>query len=264
MTAKEGSVTFRGHHTWYRIVGDREAQGRLPLLCLHGGPGCPHDYLEPLEAIAATGRRVIFYDQLGCGNSDQPHDPLMWTVPLFVEELGAIRRAIGLDRTHLLGQSWGGMLAMEYAVTQPIGLAGLILADSSPSMPRWIAEIDRLRAELPSEVQATLRHHEAAGSTEDPAYQEGMMVFYQRHVCRLDPWPDALNRSFEKLMRNPEVYSTMWGASEFHVTGTLKDWDLENRLGEIRVPTLILAGRHDEATPALAETMIGAFPAPRW
>ena len=264
MPTNEGSVSFRGYNTWYRIVGDRESPGKLPLLCLHGGPGFPHDYLEPLEAIAATGRRVIFYDQLGCGNSDQPHDPSMWTVPLFVEELGLIRRALGLEHVYLLGQSWGGMLAMEYALTQPAGLTSLILADSLASLPQWITEINRLRAELPSDVQATLLKHEAAGTTDDPAYQEGMMVFYRRHICRLDPWPDPLNQALEKFMQNPEVYSTMWGASEFHVTGTLKDWDITNRLGEIRAPTLVIGGRYDEATPAMTEALHRGIAGSEW
>ena len=255
MPTKEGRVSFRGYSVWYRIVGDREAPGKLPLLCLHGGPGATHDYLEPLEAIAATGRRVIFYDQLGNGNSDHPSDPSMWTVALFVEELGVIRRALGLERVHILGQSWGGMLAMEHALTQPAGLTSLILADSLASMPQWIAEINRLRAELPSEVQATLLQHEVAGTTNDPAYLEGMMVFYRRHICRLDPWPDCLNRTLERVLQSPEVYGTMWGASEFHVTGNLKDWDISNRLGEIRVPTLVVGGRYDEATPALTEAL---------
>jgi proline-specific peptidase len=113
MPATEGFVPFRGYQTWYRVVGDRDEPGKFPLLTLHGGPGAAHDYLEPLEAMAATGRRVIFYDQLGCGKSGKPHDPSMWTVPLFVEEIAAIRQALGLARIHLLGQSWGGMLAME-------------------------------------------------------------------------------------------------------------------------------------------------------
>ena len=130
VSSREGLIEFRGHNVWYRIAGDSEGPGKLPLLCLHGGPGAPHDYLEPLEEMAAEGRRVIFYDQLGCGNSDQPHDPSMWTVDLFVEEVGVVRRALGLERVHILGQSWGGMLAMEYALTQPEGLASLIVADS--------------------------------------------------------------------------------------------------------------------------------------
>jgi len=261
---KEGFVSFRGCNVWYRIIGDRESPGKLPLLCLHGGPGGTHDYLEPLEEMAATGRRVIFYDQLGAGNSDHPHNPSLWTVPLFVEELGVMRQALGLERVHILGQSWGGMLGMEYALTQPSGLASLIVADSPASMPQWVAEANRLRAELPTDIQETLLKHEAAGATDDPAYQEAMLVYYRRHVCRLDPWPDCLNRTFEKLLKDPEVYNTMNGPSEFHVIGLLKDWDIVDRLGEIHVPTLVISGRYDEATPVIAETVQRGIPGSEW
>ena len=136
---KEGFIPFRGYNTWYRMVGDQDAAGKLPLLCLHGGPGATHDYLEPLEAMTTSGRRVILYDQLGAGNSDHPHDPSMWTVALFVEELSGIRRALGLENVHILGQSWGGMLAMEYALTQPAGLASVTIADSPASMLQWVS-----------------------------------------------------------------------------------------------------------------------------
>lgn len=263
-STKEGIVSFRGYNVWYRVVGDREASGKLPLLCLHGGPGGTHDYLETLETMSTTGRRVIFYDQLGAGNSDHPHNPSMWTVELFLEELKVIRRELDLDRLHLLGQSWGGMLGMEYALTQPSGLASLILADSPASIPQWVAEGNRLRAALPPEVQQTLLKHEAAGTTDSTEYQEAMLVFYRRHVCRLDPWPDCLNRTFEKLTQNPEVYNTMNGPSEFHVIGTLKNWNITNRLGEIRVPTLVIGGRYDEATPTITETVHRGIPGSQW
>ena len=249
----EGFVSFRGYRVWYRIVGTRNEPGKLPLLCLHGGPGATHEYLRPLERMGSTGRRIILYDQLGCGNSDHPHNPEMWTVQLFLEELAAIRRTLALDQIHLLGQSWGGMLAMEYALTKPNGLLSLTISNSPASMPQWVAEANRLRAELPADVQQTLLKHEAAGTTEDPAYQEAMMVFYRKHVCRVDPWPDYVSRTFEKLAQNPEVYFTMNGPSEFHVIGTLKNWDITNRLGEIHVPTLVIGGRFDEATPAITE-----------
>ncbi len=261
---KEGYIPFRDYKVWYRIVGEAETQAKLPLLCLHGGPGAPHDYLEPLEAMATGGRRVIFYDQLGCGNSDHPHNPSLWTVPLFVEELGAVRRSLGLDRVHLLGQSWGGMLAMEYALTRPEGIASLILADSPASMPQWAAEANRLRGELPSDVRQVLSKHEESGTTDDAAYQEAMMVFYRRHVCRLDPWPECLERAFGKLMQDPEVYTTMIGPSEFYITGTLKDWSVVQRLGEIKTPALLLSGRYDEATPAIVETVHRGIQGSEW
>lgn len=259
----EGHVSFRGYKVWYRIAG-LDQPGKLPLLCLHGGPGASHDYLEPLEELARTGRRVIFYDQLGGGNSDQPHDPALWTVPLFLEELAVVRQALGLDRLHILGQSWGGMLAMEYALTQPAGLVSLVIANSPASVPQWLAEANRLRRELPADVQEVLQKHEQAGTTNSPEYQEATLVFYRRHLCRLDPWPECLQRSFAKLMKNPEVYQTMWGPSEFHATGLLKSWDISHRLGEIRLPTLVISGRFDEATPAIAEAVHKGIPGSRW
>jgi L-proline amide hydrolase len=260
MATTEGTIPFRGYNTWYQIVGDGEEPGNLPLLALHGGPGVPHDYLESMAALADTGRRVIFYDQLGCGNSDHPHNPSLWTVDLFVAEVAAVRAALGLERVHLLGQSWGGMLAMEYALTQPAGLASLLIESSPASMRQWVAEANKLREALPAEIQVTLLRHEEAGTTADPAYEEAMGVFYARHVCRLDPMPDYVARSFAKLVADPEVYHTMNGPSEFHVVGTLRDWDITARLGEIRVPTLVLSGRHDEATPAIAATVREGIP----
>ncbi len=255
IAAKEGFVSFRGFKVWYRIVGGPELSGKFPLLCLHGGPGATHDYLEPLEAIAATGRRVIFYDQLGSGNSDHPHNPAMWNVELFLEELEIVRNALGLERLQILGQSWGGMLAMEYSLKKPKGLASLVLADTLASVHQWVSETNRLRSQLSPDVQRVLSEHEETGTTDDPAYEEAMMVFYRRHVCRLNPWPDCLNRTFKKMTMDPEVYHTMFGPSEFHVTGSLRDWDIVDRLGEIEAPALVLSGLYDEATPVITETV---------
>jgi L-proline amide hydrolase len=262
----EGFVPFRGFRTWYRVVGDlaQPEPAKLPLLVLHGGPGASHDYLRPLGKLADTGRPIIFYDQLGCGNSDQPNDPSLWRVKLFLEELDTVRQELGLGHIHLLGQSWGGMLAMEYALTRPVGLASLILASSPASIPQWIAEANRLRKELPQEVEQRLRHHEEAGTTDEVAYEEAMQVFYQRHVCRLDPQPEPWTRTLAKLMANPEVYHTMWGPSEFHATGTLKEWDIRDRLGEIELPTLVTSGRHDEATLHIAETVHRGIAGSEW
>ena len=253
MPIKKGFVSFHDYKTWYRIVGNREEPGRLPILCLHGGPGASWDYLEPLEAIAKTGRRVIFYDQLGGGNSDEPHNPAMYTIDLYVEEIETVRQALGLERVHILGQSWGGMLAMEYALTQPLGLASLILADTTASMPQWISETSHLVAKLPPDVQKTLREHEEASTTDSPEYKEAYRVFSLRHICRIDPRPECVTRMATKP--GDEVYKTMWGLSETKVTGTLKDWNIVSRLYEINVPTLVVGGRYDEATPALTETI---------
>jgi proline-specific peptidase len=265
-TVVEGTFEFRGYPVWFRVVGSTASTTKPPLLCLHGGPGAASDYLEPFGDLAVTGRQVVFYDQLGCGNSgiESVHDPGMWTTELFAEEVGALREALGLDRVHLLGQSWGGMLAMQYALTQPTGLLSLIIESSPASMPQWVREANRLRSMLPVETEETLRHHEASESTDDPAYQEAMMVYYRRHLCRLDPWPDYVQRTFDKLQANSEVYNVMNGPSEFHVTGALREWDITSRLPEIALPALVMSGRHDEATPEIAETIHTGIDGSEW
>jgi proline-specific peptidase len=249
----EGVIPFRGFRTWYRIVGDGEEPGRLPVLMLHGGPGASSEYLEPLEALAATGRRVIFYDQLGGGKSDRPHDPAAWTVKLFLEQLRTVRQALGLSRIHLFGHSWGGMLALEHGLTGAGGLASLVIANAVASMPVWRSELQRLRQQLPPGCREVLLKHESAGTLGDLEYLGATLVFYKRHVCRLDPWPRCLNRTFAQVASNPEVYQTLYGPNDLLVTGRLHDWSVSERLGELRMPTLVLSGRHDEATPAAVE-----------
>ena len=249
--AKEGYIPFAGHQTWYRIVGSADAPGKLPLLCLHGGPGATWHHMQPYTELA-EGRRVICYDQLGCGNSavSEPHDPAMWTTELYLDEITAVRAALGLDECHIIGHSWGGMLGMVYAITRPAGLASLVVESSPASVPFWLSELARLRAELPAEVEQTLRRHEAAGTTDSEEYQSTMMAFYDRHVCRVRPWPDWVQQTFDSLEANPEVYHTMNGPSEFHVIGPLKDFDITAGLGAITAPALLFCGEFDEVTPA--------------
>jgi len=251
LPVKEGYVPFAGHRTWYRIAGDAEAPGKAPLLCLHGGPGATWHHMEPYADLA-EGRRVVCYDQLGCGNSaiSEPHDPSMWTLELYLREITAVREALGLGECHIIGHSWGGMLGMAYAITRPAGLVSLVVESSPASVPFWLTELDGLRAELPADVEQTLRRHEAAGTTDSEEYQATMMAFYDRHVCRVRPWPDWLQRTFDGLEANPEVYFTMNGPSEFHVVGPLKDFDITADLGSVDVPTLLFCGEFDEVTPA--------------
>ncbi len=245
---RAGFVPVRGGHAWYRINGQRHfARGRTPLLAIHGGPGFSHHYMLALADLAAD-RPVIFYDQLDSGNSERPGDPANWTVARFVSEVDDMRSALGLDRVLVLGSSWGGTVAAEYAITQPAGLAGLVLASPLISTPRWIADNTAYRQALPAEVRKTLDDHEAAGTTDSQAYQDAVMVFYMRHLCRLDPWPAEVNRAFE--LANFDLYVTMWGNTEFNATGTLADYDASSRLGKIRAPTLFTCGQYDEATPA--------------
>ena len=265
--AREGYAMVDGLRTWYAIVGDEVAErasNKAPLLLLHGGPGACHDYLESLASLTATGRRVIFYDQQGCGNSDQPDDPGRWTVDFYVRELDTVRRHLGLERCHILGQSWGGMLLMEYLVTRPAGVVSATIASSPASMPMWMSETARQRAALPAEVRETLDRHEAAGSWDDPEYEAAVAVFYARHLCRVVPNPEFVSRSFAKLARNPQVYRTMNGPTEFHVVGTLKDWNILDRLGKIEEPVLVTSGRHDEASPVQMLEITRRLPHAEW
>ena len=262
MREQEGFVTVFGEYrVWYRMVGGGASREQVPLLALHGGPGIPHDYIENLADLASDMRRVIFYDQLGCGRSDQPDDTSLWRVERFVEELGIVRRELDLERIHLLGQSWGGMLAIEYMLTQPEGVVSLILASTLSSMPLWVEEANRLRSELPPDIQATLLRHEEAGTTDSPEYQQAMMAFYERHVIRVVPMPPQVKRAMDQA---GTVYYTMNGPSEFHVTGVTKDWDRTNRLSEIHVPTLITSGRYDESTPRINEILHRGIAGSEW
>jgi L-proline amide hydrolase len=262
----EGTVDFRGRRTWYRITGDPDAPG-IPLVVLHGGPGCTHDYLLRLAALADTGRAVVHYDQVGNGRSTHlPDAPAeFWTPRLFLAELDNLLTELGIaERYAVLGQSWGGMLAAEHAVLRPAGLRGLIIADSPASMRLWSAAADRLRAELPPEVEDTLRRHEAAGSTNSAEYTDAMRVFYERHVCRVVPMPAEVSASFAAIDADPTVYHTMNGPSEFHVVGSLRDWSIVDRVGRVAVPTLLISGRYDEATPETVQPFHDGIPDVRW
>jgi len=253
------------HETWYRLVGDLDA-GPTPVVICHGGPGAAHDYTEPIADLARLGRGCVLYDQLGCGRSthlpDSPAD--FWTVQLFKDELADLTRHLGIaGRYAVVGQSWGGMLAMEHALDHPAGLRAIVVADSPASMRLWVAEANRLRADLPPDVQATLTRHEEAGTTDSPEYEAAVRVYYDRHLCRV-PWPDCLERTFAQIAQDPTVYHTMNGPSEFHCIGSLKSWDITHRLSEISTPTLLASGRHDEATPTIVEQIHSRIPEARW
>jgi len=234
--SRQGTLDFGSWETWFRVTGDLDATlaaGRAPLVVLHGGPGVPHDYTLRIAGIAGQGRAVIHYDQLGCGRSthlpDQGAD--FWTVSLFLDELDNLLDGLGIASSYaLLGQSWGGMLAAEHAIRRPAGLRSLVIANSPASMELWLAEANRLREELPAQVQAALLQHEKAGSTDSPDYLAAMKVFYDRHVCRVVPNPPEVVASFAGLEQDPTVYHTMNGPSEFHVVGTLKSWSVIDRL----------------------------------
>jgi L-proline amide hydrolase len=185
-------------------------------------------------------------------------------VQLFKDELVDLTRHLGIaERYAVVGQSWGGMLAMEHAIDHPEGLRAIVVADSPASIPLWVAEANRLRADLPPDVQATLTEHEEAGTTDSPEYVEAVRVYYDRHLCRV-PWPDYVERSFAQMDEDPTVYHTMNGPSEFHCIGSLKTWDITDRLHEISAPTLLVSGRYDEATPHIVEQIESRIPGAQW
>jgi proline-specific peptidase len=243
LAVREGFIPFHGYRTWYRVVGDHATPDQLPLLLVHGGPGIPSDCLEPLAALAGTGRPVVFYDQLGCGKSDRPDDATLWGFDLFLDELAAVRQALGLDGVHLLGFSFGGALALEYALTKPAGLASLVLHSTFASSQAAVAREQRAYDQLPVDVAATLRRHEEAGTIDDPTYRAARQVFDLRFVCRIDRWPDFLQRAIANA--NFAIGAVMEDRDDRHAPGGYKNWDVTAHLGEIDVPTLVVGGRHD-------------------
>jgi L-proline amide hydrolase len=257
MESTEGHVEGPFGRTWFKITGQLDS-GKAPLVVLHGGPGCTHDYVDGFKELAATGRAVIHYDQLGNGRSTHLRDKGadFWTVSLFLDELDRLLNHLGIvGRYDVVGQSWGGMLAAEHAVLQPPGLRRLVIADSPASMKTWVAEANRLRRDL---------LHEEAGTIDSAEYQTAAGVFYEKHVCRIVPMPPEVARTFAAIAEDPTVYHTMNGPTEFHVVGSLKGWTIESRLHAIIAPTLLISGRFDEATPLCVQPFADHIPDVRW
>jgi proline-specific peptidase len=254
---EEGFVEVAGGRVWYESVGS----GPRTLLLLHGGPGGNSEDLRPLMELAAADFRVVRYDQLGSWRSDKPEDPALWQVPRFVTEVERVRQALDLGQTHLLGQSWGAILALEYALHHQEHLCSLTLASGAASVVEYVAGMNAWRAELPVETQETLGRYEATKEYDHPDYLAAMGVLYRRHLCGVWPPPEAFTTA-TKHMAMP-VYETMWGPNEFTCTGSLLAWDRSDRLGEILVPTLITVGEFDEVHPSCAKTMHQGIPGSR-
>jgi L-proline amide hydrolase len=264
----EGTMEWDGMQTWYRVVGDPDQAGtQAPVVICHGGPGATHDYLTSITDLAHSGRTCVLYDQFGNGRSGHRRDAPVefWTVELFLRELDELLVHLGIaDGYHLLGQSWGGMLAMEHALQHPSGLRSIVVADAPASTKLWVQEAERLMAELPAEVLAVLERSHRDGTTDSIEYQQASAVYYQRHLCRLDPPPEEVLRTFAARENDPTVYAAMAGSSEFNPTGTLRDWDITDRLDKIAVPTLVVSGRYDEATPTVVEPIVRGIPGAEW
>ena len=238
----EGYVEVPGGRVWYEVVGDGPG---TPVVVLHGGPGAPSYYMSSLARLG-TDRPVVFYDQLGAGRSDMPSDTTLWRIERFVAELDSVRAHLGLGEIHLLGHSWGTMLATDYVLGGAKGVKSLVLASPALSAELWQRDADELIATLPDSVREAIRANEAAGTFDDPAYQAAVMEFYHRFVTLR--WGPEVDSTFAHF--GAEVYGYMWGPSEFTATGTLRNYDRTDRLGELDLPVLYTAGEFDEALPS--------------
>jgi L-proline amide hydrolase len=262
------TATMKWKHgeTWYRILGDLD-NGLTPVVVLHGGPGAAHNYVIAIaELINQSGRPCILYDQIGCGLSTHlPEKPKeFWTPELFIEELNLLLSHLKIESNYaIVGQSWGGMLGMQFATARHAGLKALVIADSPAGMGIWSSEANKLRAQLPEDVEKTLREHENNGTTNSPEYEEAMNVFYAKHVCRV-PMPPEVLASFKQIAEDPTVYHTMNGPSEFHCIGSLRTWDIHDQLHKISAPTLLVSGAYDEATPAMVSEINRRIPDNTW
>jgi len=249
------TIAVAGHE----IVTYSFGSGDDVVLLLNGGPGLPCDYLRDSHScLIDEGYRVVAFDQLGTGKSDRPTDPALWTITRYVEEVEAVRQALGLGQVHLIGQSWGGWLAVEYALTYPQALKTLVLENTAADIPHLVGELNRLREALGSETVAMMQRHEAAGTLSHPEYQAAVTLLNYRHVCRLAEWPAPVKRSLDDWNMGP--YETIQGPNEFTYTGNLKDWNRIPDMHRITVPVLITVGAHDELTPACAARMKQALP----
>jgi len=242
---------------WTKRFGNNP---RIKVLLLHGGPGGTHEYFESFEGfLPREGIEFIYYDQLGSGRSDQPRDKDLWTVERFVEEVEQVRLALGLDRTNffLLGHSWGGILAVEYALQYGQNLKGLVISNMMMSIPDYVRYAnDVLAPQMPPEVLKEIDEIEAKGQFENPRYMELLLAnHYAQHVCRLPGWPEPVSRSFKNL--NPDVYVLMQGPSEFRASGRLEKWDRKKDLPRIAVPTLVIGATHDTMDPAHMKWVAG-------
>ena len=250
----EGYVRVREHWIFFKSFGEPK---RGSVLCLHGGPGGTHDSGVPMAKLTKDGFRVVLYDQLGCGKSDQPQDQALYTVEEYVEEVEGVRSALGLGKIHLYGHSWGGFLGVAYGIKYSTNLKSLLVSSGSSSTPLCVDEMWRLRSELPGQLQDTLKKYEAEGDYFNDEYLRAIDQVYKRHLCRLDPWPPMIRSMVENKRRGGPgmVYKLMWGPNEFFAVGTLRYWDVTGQLHQITVPTLVTNGRYDEVTPKNGELL---------
>ena len=249
LSENSGLVEVMGFKLFCRSFGT----GDNVLLCLHGGPGVPHYYLLPLAKLASNNFRVVFYDQLGVGGSEKPEDSSLFNIERGAEEVEGVRKALGLGKIYLLGSSYGGALALQYALKYQQHIKKLIIASGLASVSETVAEMTRLKTLLPKEVQEVMKKYEQKYAFLHPEYLKAVELYYHNFLCRLPEWPEQVVRALNEL--SVPVYFTQNGPNEFTIIGTWKGWDITERLPEIKVPTLVTVGKYDEVTPKIAETI---------
>lgn len=253
-------MPYLNHKTYYRIVDGGE---ETPIVLIHGGPGSTHNYMELLDSIADTGRKVISYDQIGCGNSYLDGHPELWTADTWINELISLRKYLGLNEVILLGQSWGGMLIIQYMIDRkPEGVKGIVLSSTLPSASLWAHEQHRLISFMSKEDQEAIHFAEKNNVWDRPEYIHANEVFMKLHCSDIkDTDPECLTR---KKKSGSESYLYGWGPNEYNPTGSLKDFEYIDELYQITIPTLIMSGTNDLCTPLIAKTMFDNIPIAQW
>ncbi len=263
MKITEGYMPFMGRETYYRTVGERTE--KAPLILLHGGPGSTHNYFEVLDGLAEEdGRMLVMYDQIGCGNSYLDGHPELWRAETWVNELVALREHLELDTCHLLGQSWGGMLLLTYICDHAhSGVKSCILSSTLPASSMWGIEQARMIRELPEEYQNAIKIATETGDYSDELYQRAEDEYMLRHAAGVpnESSPECLKR---KKRSGRESYITAWGPNEYTPTGTLKDYDVTEKLKDIKEPCLVINGGNDLCTPYIAKFMYDRIPDSKW
>lgn len=221
------------------------------LLLVHGGPGCPSNYLQDSHKhFVDLGYRVVTWDQLGCGESDKPNDSFLWHLPRFVEEVETVRHALALGKVNLLGQSWGGVLGLEYCLTYPSNILTFTAADTAFDLPRMQRGFERKKLALGEETCTMMAMREAEGTTDHPEYQAAVTLLMYRHMCRMEKWPEAVTYSLNNIAQ--PVFSQMFGPYFFNCTGNIKNFNRFEQLSTLNIPTLLIHGEHDYILPDLA------------
>ena len=263
MKISEGYMPFMGHHTYYRTVGERT--DKAPLILLHGGPGSTHNYFEVLDRVAEEdGRMLVMYDQIGCGNSYVDGRPELWKAETWVNELIALRKHLGLDTCHLLGQSWGGMLLLTYICGyEHSGVKSGILSSTLPASWLWGIEQARMIKELPEEYQEAIKTATETGDYSSDIYQRAEEEYMLRHAAG-KPDIDGPECLLRKKRTGRESYVVGWGPNEYTPMGTLKDYDVIDKLKDIKEPCLVINGGNDLCTPYIAKIMYDNIPNSRW